>query len=109
VRATQQRIFALTPRSTGFWSPVLSPWSARLQFAMKSTDYFRSSVLPRRPYIRNHWIERVLRQPIRTQVQTNGRIRHWALIPEVGRYLRVVTEADGQTVHNAFLDRGFKP
>ena len=24
-------------------------------------------------------------------------------------YLRVVTEADGETVHNAFLDRRFKP
>jgi len=69
---------------------------------MKSTDYFRSSVLPRRPYLRNHWIERVLHEPLRTQVQANGRIRYWALIPEVGRYLRVVTEADGQTVHDAF-------
>ncbi|MBI4519045.1 MAG: hypothetical protein HY699_24915 [Deltaproteobacteria bacterium] len=32
-----------------------------------------------------------------------------AFITELSRYLRVVTEADGETVHNAFLDRGFKP
>jgi len=30
------------------------------------------------------------------------------LIPEIGKYLRVITLEDGQTVHNAFLDRGFK-
>jgi len=32
-----------------------------------------------------------------------------ALIPDVGKYLRVVTEADGETVHNAFFDRRFSP
>jgi len=32
-----------------------------------------------------------------------------AFISEAGKYLRVVTEPDGQTVHNAFLDRRFKP
>jgi hypothetical protein len=36
-------------------------------------------------------------------------MRRWGLIPEVGKYLRVVTEPDGETVHNAFFDRGFKP
>ncbi len=43
--------------------------------------------------------------PFRTIVQENGRIRRWALIAEVGKYLRVVTESDGETVHNAFFDR----
>jgi hypothetical protein len=46
---------------------------------------------------------------IRTEVQPNGRIRHWGYVPEMGRYLRVVTEPDGKTVHNAFFDRRFKP
>ena len=31
-------------------------------------------------------------------------------VPEMeGRYLRVVLLSDGETVHNAFFDRGFKP
>jgi hypothetical protein len=55
------------------------------------------------------WIEYVLKNPICTKVQTNGRICRWALIPEIGKYLRVVTEPDGETVHNAFFDRRFKP
>jgi hypothetical protein len=41
-------------------------------------------------------------------VQADGRIRRWAQIPEMdGRYLRVVLLADGETIHNAFFDRGF--
>lgn len=76
---------------------------------MKTTLYFATSVMARRPYLRMEWIEYVLKNPIRTEVQTNGRIRHWALIPEVGKYLRVVTEPDGETVHNALFDRRLKP
>ncbi len=76
---------------------------------MKTTDYFKTSVVARRPNIKTEWIEYVLSNPIRTLVQANGRIRHWALIAEAGRYLRVVTESDGETVHNVFFDRRFKP
>jgi hypothetical protein len=43
------------------------------------------------------------------EVQPNGRIRHWAFVEELGKYVRVITESDGETVHNAFPDRGFKP
>jgi len=76
---------------------------------VKSTEYFESSVMARRPYLKAEWIEFVLRRPMRKEIQENGRIRHWAFIEEIGKYLRVVTEADGETVHNAFPDRGFKP
>jgi len=76
---------------------------------MKTTDYFKNSVMARRPVIKTEWIEYVLSNPIRTVVQANGRIRRWALISEVGKYLRVVTKSDGETVHNAFFDRRFRP
>ncbi len=76
---------------------------------MKTTAYFSTSVMARRPYLRREWIESVLTNPLRTEVQANGRIRRWALIPDVGKYLRVVTGADGETVHDAFFDRRLKP
>lgn len=76
---------------------------------MKTTAYFRSSVLARRPYLKMKWIESVLSAPLRTEVQSNGRVRHWGYITETGKYLRVVTEPDGETVHNAFFDRRFRP
>ena len=75
---------------------------------MKTTRYFTDSVMVRRPYLRGEWIEYVLNEPVQTVMQSNGRIRRWAYITALGKYLRVVTEADGETVHNAFPDRGFK-
>lgn len=50
----------------------------------KVTGYFRESVLERRPYLRMEWIENVLRCPIHTEVQPNGRIRWWGFVPEIG-------------------------
>jgi hypothetical protein len=44
--------------------------------------------------------------------QKDGRIRHWGYVKELGRYLRVVTLSDGETIYNAFnnafRDRNFK-
>ena len=76
---------------------------------MKTTQYFETSVMMRRPYLKTEWIELVLSSPIRMQVQDNGRVRRWGFIAEADKYLRVVTEPDGETVHNAFFDRRFKP
>jgi hypothetical protein len=64
--------------------------------------------MARRPYLKEEWIEYVLGDPIRTEVQANGRIRRWAYIAEAGKYLRVVIEPDRETVHNAFFDRRFR-
>jgi len=64
--------------------------------------------MARRPYLKTEWIEHVLNNPVRTEIQANGRIRRWAFIPELGKYLRVVTEPDGETVHNVFPDRRFE-
>ena len=76
---------------------------------MKTTHYFKISVMARRPYLKVEWIEYVFNNPVHTEVQANGRIRRWAFISEMGKYLRIITEPDGETVHNAFFDRSFKP
>lgn len=75
---------------------------------MKTTHYFTISVLVRRPYLKTEWIEHVLENPLHREIQSNGRIRYWGFIEEIDKYLRVVTESDGETVHNAFPDRGFR-
>lgn len=75
---------------------------------MKTTRYFEEQVLRKRPYIRREWCETALRSPAHRDVQPEGRIRYWVYIEELGKYLRVVTLEDGETVHNAFPDRGFK-
>jgi hypothetical protein len=74
------------------------------------TEYFEKEVLRKRPYIRKEWCTRILEKPLRSERQESNRHRFWGQIPELeGRYLRVVTLADKVTIHNAFLDRRFKP
>jgi hypothetical protein len=79
---------------------------------VKTTRYFEEQVLRKRPYIRREWCEAVLAAPLRIDIQENGRVRHWGKIERPGetrpRFLRVVTLADGETVHNAFFDRNFR-
>lgn len=78
---------------------------------MRCTEYFQvTRQRPDRVLIRVEWIQRVVRYPLKEQIQVDGRIRRWALIPEAGnKYLRVILLPDGETVHNAFFDRTFKP
>jgi len=77
---------------------------------MKTTKYFESiRSRPDRAFIRAEWIQFVIDSPIREVVQEDGRMRRWAQIKEMeNRYLRVILLEDGETVHNAFFDRGFQ-
>ena len=76
---------------------------------MKTTRYFDEQVLRKRTYVKLEWCEAVIANPIRREIQPDGRIRHWGFVqtPEP-RALRVVTLEDGETIHNAFYDRNFK-
>jgi len=75
---------------------------------LKTTRYFEEQVLRKRPYLQRSWCEDAVEKPLRREVHPNGRIRHWIFVGQEQRYLRVVTLADGETVHNAFFDRRFK-
>jgi len=77
---------------------------------MKTTRYFDfTRSRPDRALIQDAWIEEVIRRPRREEVQSDGRIRRWAPIPQAaGRWLRVVLLPDGETVHNAFFDRSMR-
>ena len=76
---------------------------------MKTTAYFETiRERPDRAGIKDEWIQAVIANPEKRQVQADGRIRCWARIDEAGgRYLRVILLDDKETVHNAFFDRGF--
>lgn len=74
------------------------------------THYFLTQVLRRRAYLTKELCIYVIENAVRSEPQQSARYRFWAAIPELqGRYLRVITLADRVTIHNAFLDRGFKP
>jgi hypothetical protein len=76
----------------------------------KTTAYFdEMRARPDRVGIEMEWIERTVDSPEHEAVQADGRIRKWARISEAGdKYLRVILLDDGETIHNAFFDRGFK-
>jgi len=74
------------------------------------TEYFQTEVLRKRPYLKKEWCIYVLQNAVRSEPQEKNRYRFWAPIADLdGRYLRVITLEDKVTIHNAFLDRGFKP
>jgi len=99
-------LFFITTYPTDAMKEGEQIWSSGVE--MKTTRYFEEQVLRKRPYLQREWCERALREAVKRETQPDGRIRHWILIPELGRYLRVVTLEDGETVHNAFPDRDFK-
>lgn len=76
---------------------------------MKTTRYFDAMrQRPDRQGILDAWVLQVVHAPIKQVIQADGRIRRWAPIAEAGgRVLRVILLEDGQTIHNAFYDRGF--
>ncbi len=76
---------------------------------MKTTQYFEyARKRSDRSQIEERWIKSVIDHPERTETQSDGRIRKWAKITEVNKYLRVILLEDNETVHNAFFDRTFK-
>ncbi len=76
---------------------------------MKTTQYFKYTRKRHdRSQIKDDWIEFVIKNPAKVEVQSDGRIKKWAKITEVNRYLRVILLEDGETVHNTFFDRSFK-
>ena len=78
---------------------------------MKTTRYFDATRQREdRLAILDEWVLLAVSLPHAEVIQVDGRIRRWALIEVAGRrYLRVVLLPDGETVHNAFFDRRFKP
>ena len=76
---------------------------------MKSTQYFNFIKQRKdRASIREEWILNVIKNPVKTEIQSDLRIRKWGYINEIDKYLRVILLEDGETVHNAFFDRNFK-
>ena len=79
---------------------------------MSTTRYFEEQVRRKRPYLTIEMCRDVLHNPLLREVQEDGRVRHWGRVALPGepeaRILRVVTLEDGETIHNAFLDRGFR-
>ena len=69
-------------------------------------------MLRKRPYLTVEMCRGVVAAPLEQARQADGRVRFWGEVALPGeaetRILRVVTLDDGATLHNAFLDRGYR-
>lgn len=74
------------------------------------TNYSETKVLAKRPPITKEMYRGVLKVLARKGVQDDvERVRFWGAVPELdGRFIRVITLSDQETIHNAFPDRRFK-
>lgn len=73
---------------------------------MKFTRYFSFvKQRPDRALIKEEWIIKTINNPLKVEIQEDGRIRKWGYIDEESKYLRVILL---ETVLNAFFDRNFK-
>ena len=71
---------------------------------METTDYYDGEVQRKHPEVRPEWVERVVANPHHTEIQDDGRVRHYGYIAEAGRWVRVILD-DGKLL-NRFFDRG---
>lgn len=76
---------------------------------MKTTPYFERVVIKKHPEadLYRDRLQKALSEYEAFYTQANGRTRRWIFIPEEDRYMRVVVEPDGETIHDAFFDRNF--
>jgi hypothetical protein len=77
-----------------------------------ATRYFEEQVLRKRPYLTEALCRSAIASPLRTEVQSDGRIRILGRVLDprdaTPRILRVVVLCDAETLHNAFFDRDFQ-
>ena len=68
------------------------------------TEYFETKVLVKRPYLTKDMCIRVVARHLKKEMQDDGeRVRFWAEVAELdGRFLRVITLADEQTITMPF-------
>jgi len=58
---------------------------------MKFTRYFQFvKQYPDRAIIKEEWILKTINNPLKTEIQSDGKIRKWSFIEEMDKYLRVI-------------------
>lgn len=75
----------------------------------KKTWYFEHVRPKKHPELDTETIMRVADNPTYQAVQQDGRLRRRGFVESLGHWVRVITEPDGKTLHNAFIDSTFDP
>ena len=62
----------------------------------------------RHRHITEEMCRQVIRSPIEVEQQANGYFRFWGYFESEGKYVRVVTLEDRETIETAHWDRNYK-
>ena len=65
-------------------------------------------MLFKRTYLSKEICEKIVAEQLSSEIQEDGRIRYWGFVKELDKYIRVVVLEDGETIHNAFMDRNYR-
>ncbi len=79
---------------------------------MKTNPYFERWARSKHPEAnREDWVESVLSAPTgqEDKDQPDGRTALTGFIREAGKWMRVIVEEDGETVHTAFFIPDYEP
>lgn len=76
---------------------------------MKFSDHFVNDVFPKRPYLTKEVIGDILANPLKIDIQNDGRKKIWGFSSEYSRHIRVAPLEDNETILTAFFDRNFNP
>lgn len=75
---------------------------------MKFSNHFLRDVLPKRPYLNEELLSEIINEPIKVEIQENGRQKIWGYSQLYNKYIRVIVLEDNETIHTAFFDRDFE-
>lgn len=64
--------------------------------------------MTKRTYLNKEMCESIVAEPLSTEKQEDGRVRYWGYVKELDKFVRVVVLEDGETIHNAFMDRNYR-
>jgi hypothetical protein len=74
----------------------------------KTSAYFRKITPLKHPEATLEKVELALQNKVQERVQGNGFRQVYGYLPEEDRYMRVILLPDGETIENAFYDRGYR-
>lgn len=77
-------------------------------FHLKYSSHFIIDVLPKRQYLSAELISEIINNPLKMEIQEDGKIKIWGFSSKHNKYIRIILLDDCETIHTGFFDRNFK-
>jgi hypothetical protein len=75
---------------------------------MKLSRHYIEDVQSKRPYLTLDILEDIIKNPVKTELQADKRMKIWGCSNLYDKFIRIVIDSDKETIITAFFDRNFK-